>query len=62
MKIIIGVISTIVIRLGREYNEGEIRLSGGITNKEGRVEVYHDSHWWTICDADWSDTNANVNI
>ena len=36
-----------------------IRLVGGATNLEGRVEVYHNDQWGTICSNDW-DLNAAI--
>jgi len=34
-----------------------IRLVGGASNLEGRVEVYHNDQWGTICSDNW-DVNA----
>ena len=37
-----------------------IRLVGGIYDNEGRVEVFIDNQWGTICDSLWSIEDANV--
>lgn len=37
-----------------------VRLVNGTVSYEGRVEIYLDSHWGTICDIFWSMADASV--
>lgn len=37
-----------------------IRLAGGNSGHEGRVELYHAGQWGTICDDQWDDADAEV--
>ena len=39
---------------------GQIRLIGGVSEREGRVEVCIDRIWGTICDTYWSRSDAQV--
>jgi len=37
-----------------------IRLRDGINEKEGRVEIYRNNQWQTVCDNGWDDNDAVV--
>ena len=40
--------------------DATIRLTGGINQLEGRVEILYQGIWGTICDDGWDDIDASV--
>ena len=43
-----------------DCSSGQLRLVGGSSENEGRVEICYDNQWGTICDNGWSSEDAKV--
>ena len=43
-----------------DCSHGQLRLVGGSSENEGRVEICYQNRWGTICDNGWSSEDAKV--
>jgi hypothetical protein len=49
-----------LVRSKSAGGKSSIRLAGGSSSSDGRVEVLHDKVWGTVCDDGFDDTDAHV--
>ena len=56
---ILGLVSSAVYAVDTA-TETKIRLVGGPTVNEGRIEVEHDGEWGTVCDDQYNLNTAHV--
>ena len=42
------------------YVDGDVRLADGATEYEGRVELFYNGQWGTVCDEMINDVAAKV--
>ena len=57
---ILYLLHSVSVSLHSNCSDGEVRLVGGTSDNEGRVEVCYGHTWGTICDNGWSRHDANI--
>ena len=57
-------VSLLYIAFEEEVNvscsNGDIRLTDGLTEFEGKVEICYNNHWGGVCGSSWDITEATV--
>ena len=41
-------------------NKYPVRLADGVNDRSGRVEIFYNNEWGTVCDNHWTMNEANV--
>ena len=50
----------LLLSIDSTFKNGKVRLTNGLTQYEGRVEIYWNSEWKLICNNDWDNLDALV--
>jgi len=50
----------LLLLLDYVQNENPLRLRGSDTLGQGRLEIFNNGQWGTVCDDNWGNTEAMV--
>ena len=48
--------------LGTTCEEGSVRLVGGYSRKEGRVQICNEGKWTSVCADSWSENDIEAKV
>ena len=58
--LLVRLINLVSYLVASNCTTGALRLVGGTTANQGRVEICYDNQWGTVCDDSWSVIDARV--
>ena len=53
-------VSELHLLIGQTCTQSALRLVGGSSSNEGRVEICNNNIWGTVCDDSWGSSDATV--
>ena len=59
-SVFIKLVGSVSALVNGDCTTGTLRLVGGTTANQGRVEICYDNQWGTVCDDLWSNIDARV--
>ena len=60
LLVLLAALATLQLKACNAQEEGDLRLVNGPTKNCGRVEIFHNGVWGTICDDRWGHRDADV--
>ena len=51
---------TAPVNATKPCTNGDVRLAGGLSSNQGRVEICYNNQWGTVCDNSFNNIDARV--